>query len=183
MTKNHQNDIKIRQLGWISFGNLAGFHSATWLDFIRQLSRIQSPLFSHIAMASRNLGTTAWSFTGPMTEKMQSPTRMAANSDASTSLPSLNRKIEKISGYGSLASVKCHHSSTTGLNPCVTMTERSSMRFRESRRVLYCALFLVLSVSACYFLIPLIFSILTTSGTALPCSKASHGKIISFFAK
>lgn len=65
------------------------------------------------------------------------------------------------------------YSSTTGLNPCVTMTERSSMRFRESRRVLYCALFLALSVSACYFLIPLIFSILTMSGTALPCSKAS----------
>lgn len=98
-------------------------------------------------MASRNLGTTAWSFTGPMPEKMQSPTRMAANSDASTSLQSLNRKIEKISGYGSLASVKCHHSSTTGLNPCVTMTERSSMRFRESRRVLYCALF---SCAVCF---------------------------------
>jgi hypothetical protein len=48
------------------FGNLAGFHSATWRDFIRQLGRIQFPFFSHFAMASRNLGTTAWSFTGPM---------------------------------------------------------------------------------------------------------------------
>ena len=138
----------------------------------------QSPFFSHFAMASRNLGTTAWSFMGPMPEKMQSPTRMAANSDASTSLPSLNRKIEKKSGYGSLASVKCHHSSTTGLNPCVTMTERSSMRFRESRRVLYCTRFPVLAVSACYFLIPLFFSVFASSGSALPCSKASPGKII-----
>jgi len=34
---NHQNDIKIRQLGEISFGNLAGFHSATWQKSIPTL--------------------------------------------------------------------------------------------------------------------------------------------------
>ena len=37
MTKNHQNDIKIRQLGEISFGNLAGFNprfspASRWLQ-------------------------------------------------------------------------------------------------------------------------------------------------------
>ena len=40
--------------------------SVAWQDFIRQLGRIQFPLLSHFAMASRKPGTTAWSFTGPM---------------------------------------------------------------------------------------------------------------------
>jgi len=46
MKKYHQNDIKIRQLGAISFGNLAGFYSATWQDFIRQLGDYEHKLFS-----------------------------------------------------------------------------------------------------------------------------------------
>ena len=155
--------------------NILRFYSLSRVQIEKKknkaIRRMSIPVLLPLAMASRNLGTTAWSFTGPMPDAV---TNADGRQFRCINLPSVTQPENRKNIWVRLVGKReMPYSSTTGLNPCVTMTERSSMRFRESRRVLYCALFLVLSVSACYFLIPLIFSILTMSGTALPCSKAS----------